>query len=190
MSKMSKPAIVVGGVLVVIAFIGFWIVGNYNSLVSSKNQVEKSWSMVETQYQRRMDLVDNLVSSVKGAQGQEREVFIKIAEARTKYNSATTDNGKAEAAGNLETNIALIPRLQEAYPELKSNQQVQTLMTELSGTEGGILKARDTYNATATNYNTNIERFPKSMFANTFGFEKKTLFKSDEGASKATKVQF
>lgn len=187
---MSKAAISVGIVLGVLVFIGLWIVGNYNSLVSSRNQVEKSWSMVETQYQRRLDLIDNLVSSVKGAQGQEREVFIKIAEARTKYNSATSDNEKAAAASNLETNIALLPRLQEAYPDLKSNQQVQTLMTDLKGTEDGILKARDQYNTTANNYNTNIERFPKNMFANTFGFEKKTLFKSDEGASKATKVQF
>lgn len=187
---MSRTAIAVGIVLGVVAFIGFWIVGNYNSLVSSRNQVDKSWSMVENQYQRRLDLIDNLVESVKGAQGQEREVFIKIAEARTRYNSAVSDNDKAEAASNLETNIALLPRLQEAYPELKSNQQVQTLMTDLKGTEDGILKARDAYNATATNYNTNIERFPKNVFASTFGFEKRTLFKSDEGASKVTKVKF
>lgn len=183
-------AIAVGIVLGVVAFISFWIVGNYNSLVSSRNQVDKSWSMVESQYQRRLDLIDNLVESVKGAQGQEREVFIKIAEARTKYNSAVSDDDKAEAASNLETNIALLPRLQEAYPELKSNQQVQTLMTDLKGTEDGILKARDAYNATVTNYNTNIERFPKNVFASTFGFEKRTLFKSDQGSEKATKVKF
>ena len=187
---MSKAALTVGIILGVLAFVAFWVIGNYNSLVSSRNQVEKSWSMVESQYQRRLDLIDNLVESVKGAQGQEREIFIKIAEARTKYNAATSDNAKAEAAGNIETNIALLPRLQEAYPDLKSNQQVQTLMTDLKGTEDGILKARDAYNATATNYNTNIERFPKSMFANTFGFGKKTLFQSDQGAEKSVKVKF
>jgi len=187
---MSKAAITTGIILGVIGFMILWFVGNYNSLVSSRNQVEKSWSMVESQYQRRLDLIDNLVESVKGAQGQEREVFIKIAEARTAYNNATNDNDKATAAGNLETNIALIPRLQEAYPDLKSNQQVQTLMSDLKGTEDGILKARDNYNATANNYNTNIQRFPKNMFANSFGFEAKTLFKSDHGAEKGAKVKF
>lgn len=186
MSKAAITAVVFGCV----AVIALWFGGNYNSLVSSRNQVEKSWSMVETQYQRRLDLIDNLVSSVKGAQGQEREVFIKIAEARNKYGSASSDNDKAAAASNLETNIALLPRLQEAYPELKSNQQVQTLMNDLRGTEDGILSARNAYNTTATNYNTNISSFPKNIFAHVFGFEKKTLFKSDDGASKATKVQF
>lgn len=187
---MSKSAITVGIILGIVAFMALWVMGNYNSLVSSRNAVEKSWSMVETQYQRRLDLVENLLNSAKGAQGQEREVFIKIAEARTKYNAATTDNDKAAAAGVLETNIALLPRLQEAYPDLKSNNQVQALMNELTKTEDGILKARDQYNTTANNYNTNIERFPKSIFANTFGFDKKTLFKADEGAAKSTKVQF
>lgn len=187
---MSKAAIFVGVFVGFVFMVGLWFVGNYNSLVTSRNQVEKSWSMVETQYQRRLDLIDNLVSSVKGAQGQEKEVFIKIAEARTRYNSATTDDGKTAAANDIETNIALLPRLQEAYPDLKSNQQVQTLMTELKGTEDGIQKSRDTYNTTANNYNTGIQRFPKNMFANTFGFTAKTLFKSDQGAEKATKVSF
>lgn len=187
---MSKAAITTGIILGVLALIGIWLMGNYNSLVTSRNQVEKSWSMVETQYQRRLDLIDNLVSSVKGAQGQEKEVFIKIAEARTRYNSATSDNDKTNAASDIETNIALLPRLQEAYPDLRSNQQVQTLMGELKGTEDGIQKARDSYNATANNYNTGIQRFPKNMFAGMFGFEKKNLFKSDGGAEKATKVNF
>lgn len=187
---MHKSTITLTIILAII-FIGFlWFSGNYNSLVASKNQVEKSWAMVETQYQRRFDLIDNLLESVKGAQGQEREVFIKIAEARTAYNSAGSINDKASAASSLETNIALIPRLQEAYPELRSNQQVQTLMTDIKGTEDGILQARDSFNTTATNYNTNITRFPKNIFAKVFGFDKQELFKSDAGASKAVKIKF
>ena len=187
---MTKSSIFVASVLGFFLLIGLWGVGNYNSLVTSRNQVEKSWSLVETQYQRRLDLIDNLVQSVKGGQKQEREVFVKIAEARTRYNSASTDEGKTNAANDIETNIALLPRLQEAYPDLKSNQQVQALMGELKGTEDEILKARDMYNTTTNNYNTNIQRFPKSIFASSFGFEKKTLFKSDSGAEKATKVNF
>lgn len=188
--KLSTPAIVAGAILGFIAIIALWFMGNYNSMVSSKNQVEKSWSKVETQYQRRLDLIGNLVESVKGAQGQEKEVFGKIADARTRYNNASTINEKAEAASQVETNIAMIPRLQEAYPELKSNAQVTALMNELTKTEDGILQARDKFNETATNYNTGIQRFPKNIFANMFGFEKQKLFKSDEGASKAVQVKF
>lgn len=187
---MSKPAIVVASILGFVFVIGLWLSGNYNSLVGSKNQVEKSWSMVETQYQRRLDLIDNLVESVKGAQKQEVAVFGEIAHARSAYNSASSASDKAEAASKIETNIALIPRLQEAYPELRSNQQVTTLMNDLRGTEDGIAKARDGYNVTATNYNTNIQRFPKNLFASAFGFGKQSLFKAESGAEKGAKVKF
>ncbi len=126
-NKISTPAKVTGGIMIALLFVFLWVTGNYNSLISSKNSVDKSWARVETQYQRRLDLIDNLVSSTKGAQGQERAVFIAIAEARTKYNNATSSNDKASAASQIETNVALLPRLQEAYPDLKSNQQVQSI---------------------------------------------------------------
>jgi LemA protein len=187
---MTKPATITGGILVFFLIVGLWIMGNFNSLISSKNAVDKSWSKVETQYQRRLDLIDNLVSSTKGAQGQEREVFIKIAEARTRYNNASSSTDKAQAASQIETNVALLPRLQEAYPDLKSNQQVQSLMNQLTTTEDGILKARDGYNDTTTNYNIGIQRFPKNLFAGWFGFAKIALFKADSGANKAPQVKF
>lgn len=187
---MSKVAIGAAAVLGFLFLAVLWGVGNYNSLVTSRNQVEKSWSMVETQYQRRFDLIGNLVESVKGGQKQELEVLTKIADARKAYSSAGSINDKATAASQIETNVALLPRLQEAYPELKSNQLVQSLMTDLKGTEDGIVKARDTFNVTATNYNTNIQRFPKNLFAKSYGFEKQNLFKSDTEAAKATQVKF
>ncbi len=187
---MSKLAIGFGICAGSLLLIGLWFSGNYNSLVVSRNQVDKAWATVETQYQRRMDLIDNLVASVKGSQGQEKAVFIAIAEARKQYASATTPDGKATAANALETNIALIPRLQEAYPELRSNDQVTRLINQLTSTEDGIQGARDGYNLVANNYNTNIQRFPKNMFAHTFGFTARTLFKSDSGAEKAPKVNF
>lgn len=188
--KLSRPAIITGIVLGTVMLVFLWFTGNYNSLVGAKNQTDQSWSQVETQYQRRLDLVGNLVASTKGAQGQEREVFGKIAEARTQYNNATTSSDKAAAASSVETNVALIPRLQEAYPELKSNQQVQSLMNQLTGTEDGILAARDNYNKVATNYNTNIERFPKNVFANIFGFKPFALFKAKAAAANAPEVKF
>lgn len=188
---MSKTAIVAGVILGIVALTGLWIAGNYNSLVTARNQVDKAWASVETQYQRRMDLIDNLVASVKGAQGQEKSVFIAIADARSRYNHpGATANEKVAAANDIETNVALLPRLQEAYPDLKSTGLVGSLMSELKSTEDGILKARDSYNTTANNYNTNIQRFPKNIFASSFGFKERTLFKSDVAASKAPTVSF
>ena len=187
MSKTTLSSIVF---LVFIFVTGLWLMGNYNSLVGSKTQVEKSWALVETQYQRRLDLIDNLVESVKGSQKQEITVFGDIAKARSAYNSASNQNDKAAAASQIETNIALIPRLQEAYPELKSNENIKTLMNDLRGTEDGIAKARDTFNTTASNYNGNVQKFPKNIFAKMFGFNKVTLFKAETGAEKGAKVKF
>lgn len=187
---MKFLAILVGSVLLFLFICGLWSMGNYNSLVTARNQTDKSWASVETQYQRRFDLIDNLVETVKSAQTQEKEVFVKIAEARTAYNNAKSTDDKVAAANSIETNVALIPRLQEAYPDLKSNTQVTALMNDLRGTEDGILKARDGFNNTATNYNTNIQRFPKNIFASVFGFKARTLFKADTGAEKVIKVKF
>lgn len=190
MPKLSFPAIMTLIILGSLAIIGMWLVGNYNSLVSSQTSVEKSWAMVETQYQRRFDLTGNLVESVKGGQKQELAVFTAIADARKQYSNAKSVNDKATAVSSIETNVALIPRLQEAYPELKSNQLVTSLMGQLTGTEDGIAKARDTFNTTATNYNKNIRSFPKNIFASMFGFEKVALFKAVDNASKAVEVKF
>lgn len=187
---LSKTAIATGSVLAFVAVFGLWFMGNYNSLVSARAQVNNAWAKVDTQYQRRFDLIDNLVSSVKGSQKQEITVFGKIADARSKYSSATSQDGKVAAANDIETNIALLPRLQEAYPELKSNALVQSLMSDMKSTEDGILSARDNYNTVATNYNVNIQRFPKSIFASAFGFSEKELFKSEQGSAKAPKVNF
>jgi LemA protein len=188
--KLSKPAIATAIILGIVVVMASWIGANYNSLVTSKVEVEKSWGKVETSYQRRFDLVGNLVEGVKGSQKQEIQVFTAIADARKQYSQASTPNEKAEAATTIETNLSVVPRLQEAYPELKSNAQVQSLMTELTGTEDGIKQARDTYNDIASDYNKDILRLPKKMFAGMFGFTKQSLFKSGAGADQAVKVQF
>lgn len=190
LTNLSKPAKITLIVLLVVFFFAILIGGNFNSLVGSKNRVDQKWSNVEVQYQRRFDLIGNLVASVKGAQGQEKEVFDHIADARTKYNSAQTTDGKAQAASAVETNVALLPRLQEAYPDLKSNSAVQDLMKQLATTEDQVAKVRDDYNKTATNYNITVQRFPKNLFAGAFGYHTVTLFKSDQGAAKAPTVNF
>lgn len=187
--KLSKPAIVSGVMLIFALMVSVWFMGNYNSLVGAREDVDNSWARVETQYQRRFDLIGNLVESVKGAQGQEQEVFGRIAEARKQYQNATTSDEKARAASAMETNIAVIPRLQEAYPELRSNETVKALMTELQSTENSVAAVRDKYNDTVTNYNKNIQSFPKNVFANIFGFDERQQFKATSGAEKVPTVK-
>jgi LemA protein len=185
--NLSRSAIITAIALGILAFLGLWFAGNYNSLVSSRNAVDNSWAKVETQYQKRLDTIDNLATAVKSAQGQEAKVFGDIAKARQAYNSAGTTNQKAAAASQIES-INIVPRLQEAYPELKSNAQVQSLMDQLMATEKDIAGVRNDYNDTVTNYNNNVSRFPKSIFAGIFGFQKAQLFKAEAGASKGVKL--
>lgn len=191
MKKLKAP-IIVGVVLLFLLILGGWLAGNFNDLVRANNQVKNSLAKIETQEQRRYDLIDNIVGSVKGAQKQEVEVFGRIADARKISSSPTASNEeKAEASQVVSSQVtALIPRLQEAYPELKSNDQVSKLIGELQGTEGAIAKSRDAFNDTANNYNTNIQSFPKVLFANMFGFKTYDLYKADEAANKAPKVNF
>lgn len=177
-------------ILFVLLLIGMWFVGNYNSLVSASNGVDNRWAKVEVQYQRRLDLISNYANVAKGTQIQEQKVFGDIAKARSQYNNASTTDEKAEAASRIETNVALIPRLQEAYPELKSNQTLNNLASEIAGTENGIAGVRNDYNDAVTNYNTGITSFPKNIFAGLFNYEKKKLFKSETSAAKAPTVKF
>lgn len=188
--ELSAAATAVLAVLGFVLVIGIWFSSNWNSLVVSKAQVDKSWSMVETQYQRRLDLIDNLVETVKGAQGQEQKVFGELAAARANYAGSRTSSEQAAAAGNMETALARLLVITENYPELRSNENVKALAAELGRTEDGIAAARDAYNTTATNYNVNITRFPKSIFASAFDFKKQELFKAAAGADKAPKVKF
>lgn len=180
--KLSTPAIVTGIVLGVIAILGLWLAGNYNSLVQANNAVDNSKAKIDTQLERRYELIDNIVSSVEGSQAQESDVFKAIAEARKVGGSSTSATGEAQANAAIDQQIALLPRLQEAYPELRSNEQVTRLIQELQGTAGQVASARDTYNDTVTNYNTNVTSFPKNIFANMFGYEKRELFKASNEA--------
>jgi LemA protein len=186
--KLGKPAIITAVVLGLLAIIGFWLAGNYNSLVQANNAVDNSKAKIDTQLERRYELIDNIVASVKGSQAQESDVFGKIAEARKIGSSATSEGQKADANAAIDTQIALLPRLQEAYPELRSNDQVTRLIQELQGTAGQVASARDNYNNTVTNYNTNITSFPKNIFAGMFNFQKKDLFKASKAAETNPKV--
>lgn len=178
--KLTKPAVVTLIVVGVIAIIGLWLGGNYNDLVRAQNSVSNSRAKIDTELTRRYDLIDNIVASVQGSQAQESDVLGKIAEARKIGGSSTDAGTQAEANNTIDTQIALLPRLQEAYPELRSNDQVTRLITELQGTNGIIRDKRNEYNDTVTNYNNNITSFPKNIFAGIFNFNKEKLFEASK----------
>lgn len=179
------------GIIVLIVVVGiFWVVGFYNNLVSKTQGIDNQWAQVETQYQRRFDLIPNLVNTVKGLFEQEQKVFGEIAEARTRYSGAATVDEKAEAAGQLESALGRLLVIIENYPELKSNEAVQQLMDDLAGTENRISVERRRFNDLVQDYNTTIKKVPANLMAPIFGFTERAYFKAAEGAEQAPEVEF
>ncbi len=174
--------------LVVIVGASFW--GTYNSLVTKSQAIDAQWAQVETQYQRRFDLIPNLVNSVKGYMTQEQTIFGQIADARTRYSGAQTPDQKAAAGSEVETALGRLLVIMENYPTLRSVETVTTLMDELAGTENRINVERQRYNTAVQDYNTTIKRFPTNLVASMFGFESRQYFQADTGASTAPKVDF
>ena len=179
-----------GAVVLVVIIIALSLMGVYNSLVSKSQAIDAQWAQVETQYQRRYDLIPNLVNAVKGMMKQEQTVFQAIDDARAKYGSATTVDAKAEAAGEVETSLGRLIAVMENYPDLKSSQTVINLMDELAGTENRISVERRRYNDLVQDYNTQIKTFPTNTIAGMFGFTPKQYFQSVTGADQAPKVEF
>lgn len=176
-------------VLVLLIIIGmFW--GTYNSLVTKSQAIETQWAQVETQYQRRFDLIPNLVSSVKGIMAQEQTVFDNIAQARSKYAGATTVNEKAVAGGGVEVALGRLIAIMENYPQLRSVETVTQLMDELAGTENRISVERRRYNEFVRDYNTTIKRVPTNIIASMFNFGAKDYFQSVSSADQVPKVEF
>jgi len=187
---MKKGWIVFGAVIGVLLIIGLSLAGVYNSLVTRAQSVDSQWAQVETQYQRRFDLIPNLVESVKGIMAQEQQVFLAIAEARTRYAGATTPADRADAANEVESALARLLVIMENYPQLRSIEAVTTLMDELAGTENRISVERGRYNTEVRDYNTAIKRFPTLLVAGMFGFDERTYFESFPGADQPPKVDF
>lgn len=159
-------------------------------MVTQAEQVDNAWAQVETQYQRRFDLIPNLVESVKGIMDQEQRVFGTLAEARTRYAGAITVNERAEAATQVDSALARLLAVIENYPELRSAENVSTLMTQLEGTENRISVERKRYNDVVRTYNVTIKQFPGKFFADIFGFEERSYFESVDEADTAPKVEF
>ena len=183
--KMSKTILIIGAVLLLV---GTWFAGGYNSMVGQRNKVDQATAQLASAYQRRFDLVPNLVESVKGAQAQEQKVFGDLAAARAQYSGAATPEQKVAAGTQYEGALSRLLAVVENYPDLKSNETVQNLMIQLEGTENRIKVERDNYSAVATTYNTSIQRFPRNIMAGIFGFKTKPLYTAEAGAETAPKV--
>lgn len=194
--KKILPWIAVLGVLAIIVL---WCVGVYNRFVTAEEQVESAWAQVENQYQRRADLIPNLVETVKGYASHEQETLDAVVSARARATQITIDPTTATpeqlaayqaAQGDLSQALGRLLAVAESYPDLKANENFRDLQQQLEGTENRITVARQLFNEEARAYNTLIRRFPNNLLAGMFGFEKKPYFEAEEGSNKAPKVAF
>jgi LemA protein len=190
-------------VIIIIVLIGFltysWVKGTYNNMITLGESVDKQWADVENVYQRRADLIPNLVSTVKGYASHEKETLEGVINARAKATSTTINAGELspdkiaafqQAQDGLSSALSKLMVVVERYPELKANQNFLELQAQLEGTENRIAVERRKFNESARSYNTYIKLFPKNMLANMFGFEKKPYFEAQKGAETAPKVEF
>lgn len=177
-------------VLGIVLFLLIVFVGMYNSIVTLDETADAQWANVESTYQRRADLIPNLVNTVKGYAAHEEEVLTAITEARSAWAGAGSQSEQIEAAGNMDSALARLMVVVENYPDLKASQNFMALQDELAGTENRISVERMRFNEAVRNYNIKIKRFPSNMIANMFGFEQKTLFEAQEGSENAPQVMF
>lgn len=196
---MKKGLLIAIGVLVILVGLIGWGMSAYNGMVTGEEQVDSQWANVESQYQRRADLISNLVNTVKGYASHESSTLENVVAARAKATSTTIDiNNLDEASlkkyqaaqGELSQALGRLLAITENYPDLKANQNFLELQAQLEGTENRITVARDRYNEAARQFNVTIRRFPAVIIAGMGGFDKKPYFEAEAGASSAPKVEF
>lgn len=186
--KKSLKVILALAALVVLVLI--WGVSSYNGLVNAEMTVEEKFAAIDTQLTRRADLIPNLVNTVKGYAAHEEEVYTAIADARAKLSGSTDMDDKIEAGNQLDSAISRLLVVVEQYPELKANSNFIGLMDQLEGTENRLATARMDYNEAVKNYNTKIRRFPGSIVASLFGFEKQVMYEAPAGDKDNPTVDF
>ena len=195
MNKSKSTWIILG----VVAVIALWAISSYNGLVGQEEDMEKYWANVEAQYDRRANLVPNLVNVVKGYAKHEQETLDKVVSARAKATQITVDPTNLtaeslkkyqEAQGELGSALGKLLAITENYPDLKANENFLQLQAQLEGTENRITVERKTFNEVAQTYNSAIRQFPGNILAGMFGFERKPYFEAESGAEKAPKVEF
>jgi LemA protein len=183
----------------ILAVVVVWAISGYNGLVSSDENVNKAWANVESAYQRRSDLIPNLVNTVKGYAEHEKETLQQVVEARSKATSMSIDAATAtpeqmqawiDAQQEVGSALGRLIAISESYPQLRANENFLALQTQLEGTENRIKTERDRYNEAVQAFNVKIRRFPTNILASMFGFERRTMFEAEAGAEKAPEVQF
>lgn len=186
-------------IIVLLVVLALWGVGQYNGLVKQQESVNTEWGNVENQYQRRADLIPNLVETVKGYAAHERETFEAVVEARSKATSVKVDPENLtpeqlkeyqEAQGAVGSALGRLIAIAENYPDLKANENFKELQAQLEGTENRIAVARRDFNEVAKNYNTKLRSFPTNFIAGLFKFDARPYFESAEGSDKAPQVKF
>ncbi|WP_291633773.1 LemA family protein [Clostridium sp.] len=187
MNRTLRTVAIVGVIFLIITMS---IIGGYNKMVSLEQKVKVTEGNIDTQLQRRSDLIPNLVETVKGYASQEKDIFIKVAEARAKLAGAKTVTDKAQADSELGGAVSRLLVIVENYPDLKSSQNFKDLTVALEGTENRISTARLDYNTDVGNYNSTIKKFPNKIIAGIFGFDEKPLYKASESAKELPKVDF
>jgi len=189
MGDVSKYAMIVGAVLVIgLLMIGGFLVSVYNGLVSSDQSVQSQWGNVESQYQRRIDLIPNLVEVAKAQMNFEQGTLLKVTEARTAWLNAGSTEEKINAGNQIDAVMPSFIATLEAYPNLRSVETNAKLMDQLEGTENRISVERMRYNEVVNAYNTKLKVFPNNLVGGMFGFKEKTYFKAAAGAENAPKV--
>lgn len=188
--KMNKWLIGGIAIVLVLIIIVISITSTYNGMVNKSENTDGAWADVETQYQRRADLIPNLVETVKGFAAQEQTVLTEVTAARSAWAAAGSQEQQIEAAGQMDSALSRLLVVVESYPDLKSNLNFLALQDELAGTENRINVARIRFNERVLEYNKYIKRFPNNMFVGMFGFDEKKFFESKQGSENAPEVNF
>ena len=189
--EIGKTLLVILGVLAFIVFIiVVWFIGTYNSLVATNQDVNAKWSQVENQYQRRADLIPNLVNTTKGYATHESSTLEKVTQARSQWAGAKTQGDKMKAASEMDSALSRLMLVVEAYPDLKASSNFATLQAQLEGTENRISTERMRYNEAVRDYNTKIKGIPTSIVADMYGYKDKPFFEATAGAENVPVVNF
>lgn len=189
MQKTNNKLLFIGiGILILLLLIVGWYVGTYNALISADQNVKNSWSNVEVQYQRRIDLIPNLISTVKGYMTYEQNLLINVTALRTQWMSAKTQDEKVSTANQIESALKTIFAVSENYPNLKADIQFTALMDELAGTENRISVERMKYNSAVKDYNNLVKFIPSNIVAGMMGYTEKSMFEAVSGAEVVPKV--
>lgn len=186
--KLNSPLVWLGAIIIVL---GLYLTSAYNGLIGLEENVDNALAKVETQYQRRMDLIPNVVATVQGAANFEQTTLQNVVAARSAWANATTTGERINAAGAFDSALSRLLVTVEAYPQLKATEAFRDLTTELEGTENRVAFARNEWNDVATTYNKTVRTFPRNLIAKLFSFDaEKPLFAAAEGSENAPKVNF